>query len=78
MTETLEVGDLVFLLEKKGSAKHQGRARIVRIDGDVLHVIPLHRHRRTETVRRNQVRLWKAEKVRQKALRGSRGSRRGS
>ena len=78
--ETPEVGDLVFLLDKRAGNQHRGRARVVKVDGDRLHVIPIPRHRKVEIVRSDRVRVWRSEKVRRAALesrRGTRGSRGG-
>lgn len=59
----IEVGDLVFLLDKKRGSQHRGRAIVKAIDGDHLEILPIPRHRQTERIHKSRAKLWVAKKL---------------
>ena len=69
-----EVGDLVFLLDKKKGCRHRGRAIVKAVDGDHLEVLPVPRHRQTHRVHKSRVKVWLAQKIKRANRRRNNGN----
>ena len=61
MNEDLEVGDLVFVMNRN-RVSHYGRGVVVGVSKKRIMVKPIPRHRKIESFKRNQIKLWKSKK----------------